>query len=449
MIMTKYPTYKESGIQWIGAIPNHWEVGKLVWLLEHITTGLNPRANFKFTEDGEYYYVTIANFKNGQLFLDDKCDRIDKDAWDIIQKRSDLQVGDILFASISKDGQAYVVNEIPANWNINESVFKLRFKKDLISPRFAYYILTNEAYYNELRKDATGSTFQSIKQNKLKLSTIPVPPFAEQEAIAAYLDDKTAKIDECVKLLGLQKSDLQKFNAVIITEVISHGINHNAVLKDSGVSYIGQIPESWKVGKIKYCGEVFGRIGFRGYTVADMVSAGEGAIALSPSNIKDNKMSFEKLSYVSWAKYEESPEIQIQNGDILLTKTGSSYGKSAYVEGLPMESTINPQLVVIKNICENAKFLAYVMETPIIQQQVEDVVSGGTIPTMAQKDINNFSLPLPPLSEQQEIVDYLDSKTAKIDEAIRRIDEQLTDLRAYRTSLISEVVTGKIDVRNV
>ena len=130
-------------------------------------------------------------------------------------------------------------------------------------------------------------------------------------------------------------------------------------MKDSGIDYIGTIPSDWSLTKIKFCADIFGRIGFRGYTEQDLVDYEEdGAITLSPSNFHDMKMDYKKCTYLSWKKYEESPEIMIDNGDVLLVKTGSTYGKAVYVTDLPKEATINPQLIVFKNIKINNKLFS-------------------------------------------------------------------------------------------
>ena len=119
-----------------------------------------------------------------------------------------------------------------------------------------------------------------------------------------------------------------------------------------------EIPDNWEWTRLSDVCQIVGRIGFRGYTKSDLVES-NGAITLSPSNIVDGKMEYSKCTYISWEKYEESPEIQIQNGDILLVKTGSSYGKCALVENLPQKATINPQFVTLKHIAIKAAFLTY------------------------------------------------------------------------------------------
>jgi type I restriction enzyme S subunit len=218
-------------------------------------------------------------------------------------------------------------------------------------------------------------------------------------------------------------------------------------MKHSGIPWIGTIPERWKLARLKNCAKVFGRIGFRGYTTADIVNEGEGALSLSPSNLKDIRMDYAKRTYISWSKYEESPEIKVYKGDIVFVKTGSSYGKACIVDDMPCEATLNPQLVVLKCFSCHNRYLNYYLQTPLIKYQVELIVSGGTIPTMSQEKMGCWKIILPPLSEQQAIADYLDEKCAAIDAMIVEKEVLIADLEAYKKSLIYETVTGKREVK--
>lgn len=212
-------------------------------------------------------------------------------------------------------------------------------------------------------------------------------------------------------------------------------------MKDSGIEWIGDILENSEITRLKYIGDVFGRIGFRGYTQADLVSEGDGPITLSPSNIGEFGMDYSKCTYLSWDKYDESPEIQIKNGDVLMVKTGSYYGKSAIVEELPIEATINPQLVVIKNISCNPKYLYYYMQTELFKYQVEEAVVGGTIPTIAQEKINAFYIINYDDKYCRRIVEFLDKKCAEIDALIDAKEKTNSLLKEHRQSIIYEAAT--------
>lgn len=193
--------------------------------------------------------------------------------------------------------------------------------------------------------------------------------------------------------------------------------------------------------RLKYVVDIFGRIGFRGYTEQDLVDENEGAITLSPSNIQNMKMDYSKCSFLTWQKYYESPEIKIKNGDVLFVKTGSTYGKVGYVENLPMEATINPQLVVFKNISMNSKLLFYMLQISFVKDQCELAVVGGTIPTMSQVKIGNIYIPFPSLAEQQKIAEFLDRECGKIDGLKADIQAQIDTLEQYKRSVITEAVT--------
>ena len=201
---------------------------------------------------------------------------------------------------------------------------------------------------------------------EFKQISVPYPSPAKQQQIATYLDAKCSEIDGLIADINKQIETLNELKKSTITEAVTKGLNKNAKLKDSGIQWIGMIPEGWSVSRVKYVSSLFGRIGFRGYTQQDLVDEDNGAITLSPSNMKNMKMNYEKCSYISWFKYNESPEIKVENGDILFVKTGSTYGKSAYVSELPKEATINPQLIVFKQSIMDKKMLAYILQTSLI-----------------------------------------------------------------------------------
>ena len=214
----------------------------------------------------------------------------------------------------------------------------------------------------------------------------------------------------------------------------------NSNMKDTGIEYIGKIPKDWDVQKIKIFSDIFGRIGFRGYTVSDLVDDGDGAITLSPSNIENQKLILDKLQYLSWFKYEESPEIKIFNNDVLLVKT-ASVGKVAYVENLNEPATINPQLVVFKNIKINPKYFYYCLISPVIQTQIELSLNGGVLLTLSQENISNYYCTIPSKKVQEDIVRFLDNKINMIDDEINKLNYLIDSYHEYKKSLISEVVT--------
>ena len=216
-------------------------------------------------------------------------------------------------------------------------------------------------------------------------------------------------------------------------------------MKNNGLERVRETLGNRIITKLKYVSSINGRIGFRGYTQNDLVDEGDGAITISPSNIKGMNTDFSKCTYVSWYKYNESPEIKVCKGDIILVKTGSSYGKSALIQNLPQPATINPQLVVLKDIKINKKILFYFLQTDFVKRQMDLAVIGGAIPTMTQVKIGNTILILPPLSEQKAIAEFLDKKCGEVDALIADIQQEIETLEQYKRSVITESVTKGLD----
>ena len=182
--------------------------------------------------------------------------------------------------------------------------------------------------------------------------------------------------------------------------------------------------------------EIKGRIGFRGYTRKDLVSESEGAITLSPSNIINGNIVYDKCSYISWAKYEESPEIMAEVGDVVFTKT-ASVGKTAYIENMPKEMTINPQLVLLKKFRGISKYLAYILKTTYFQNEVKKITGVGSVPNVPQSSLAKIEIPLPPIEVQAEIVHILDKFTSLEAELEAELDCRKRQYEYYRDKLLS------------
>ena len=189
--------------------------------------------------------------------------------------------------------------------------------------------------------------------------------------------------------------------------------------------------------------EIKGRIGFRGYTKKDLVKEPDGAITLSPSNIINGRISYENCSYISWAKYYESPEIIAEIGDVVFTKT-ASVGKTAYIEDKPKEMTINPQLVLLKKFKGNSKYLSYILKASFFQNEVMRITGVGSVPNVSQSSIAQILIPLPPLEIQNRIVEVLDKMTTLEAELEAELEARKRQYEYYRSKLltVSEVGGG-------
>jgi type I restriction enzyme S subunit len=205
---------------------------------------------------------------------------------------------------------------------------------------------------------------------------------------------------------------------------------------------IGRIPKEWTAAQLGDVCQVFGRIGFRGYTVNDIVECTEGALAISPSNIKGNVTDFTRCTYISWTKYEESPEIKIREGDILLVKTGSTFGKTAIVRGLREAATLNPQVVVLKKLRIDNLFLGYVMAFTTIQNQISAFVVGGALPTLSQALVMQFRFPLPPTALEQKAIGQALSDA---DAFIESLEQLIAKKRQIKEGAMQELLCPKKD----
>lgn len=451
-VIKPYSTYKDSGIPWLGEVPKHWIEFKPK-TIGYLFGGLTGKKGDDFKIEKEINispFIPFTNIANNFI--------IDKNKLAFVktlenEKQNLVQKNDLLFLMSSENfediGKTSLLNDEIDGLYLNSFCKGFRIEDSNFYPKFLNYIFSADVNRKRLSVEARGFTRINLKIGKVNdLAMFAPANIIEQTAIANFLDYKTAKIDrfifkkkQLIKLLNEQK-------AAIINDAVTKGLNPNAKMKPSGIEWLGDIPEHWEVRKLKGICKAYGRIGFRGYKTTDLVNQGEGAITISPSNMKYDFMTFEKCTFLSWEKYEESPEIKIFNNDILMVKTGSTYGKVGIVRNLAQEATINPQLLVLKNIKINPDYLYLLLKSNLIQSQVKTEVIGSTIPTISQTKILNFNLVTPPDKEIESLLAYIEKETSIITKTIATIEKEIALVQEYRTALISEAVTGKIDVRD-
>lgn len=334
--MKKYDEYKDSGVAWIGKVPKHWEVIPFKRAMtiyngsdyKHIQVEI---AGYPVIGSGGEFARASQYVYDGEVVLLGRKGTIDKPMY--------------------YNGKF---------WTVDTMFYAI--PKKHVNCKYLYY----QALIIPFERYATSTALPSMTQTDLNLNIISLPSTVEQVAIADYLDTHCAKIDNLISIQQKRIALLQELKQSVITHAVTKGLNPNVEMKQSGVEWIGDVPKHWEVCKLKHYSQVFGRIGFRGYNQTDLVNEGEGAITLSPSNMQNGILNYDKCSYLSWKKYYESPEIMIYNDDVLFVKTGSTYGKISYVADLPMEATINPQIVVFKNIKGNNKYLYYLDRKSVV-----------------------------------------------------------------------------------
>lgn len=432
--MAEYSEYKDSGIPWIGNIPSHWITRRAKFIFDRHKRLVRPHDEIVTCfRDGE---VTLRKNRRESGFTNALMEfgyqGIKKG--DLVVHQMDAFAGSIGVSD--SDGKSTPVYTVCTMHN-NESIawyyaFLLRVmaKTDFI-----------QSLSRGIRERSTAFGYD-IMGNLL----LPIPPKEEQEAIVAYLDKETADIDKAIAAKERIIASLEERRKIIITHAVTRGIDPDVPLKDSGIDWLGEIPAHWEIRKLKSLAEIKGRIGFRGYTNEDMVEEGEGAITLSPSNVNNGIVEYEKCSYLSWPKYYESPEIMVEEGHLLFVKTGSSYGKTGIVNNLPEKATINPQFSLIKPKKIDSKFLNFTFATDYLKSQVESGVIGSTIPTISQAKIKNFQILVPPTEEQKVILNKLKNMLSPIEDAIAQQKKLIELLRERKNIIINETVTGKVKV---
>jgi type I restriction enzyme, S subunit len=293
-------------------------------------------------------------------------------------------------------------------------------------PKYLFHLMTSEDYKDFIGTLSDGVNINNLKFDDLRRFPIPVPPLAEQRRIVGILDEAFAGL---ATAQAHAEKNLQNARALFESHL-------NNVFSKKG--------EGWVERRLGEVCEIKGRIGFRGYTRQDLVEEGEGAITLSPSNIRNNQFNTDQCTYISWFKYEESPEIMVFEGDILFVKTGSTYGKVALVDKLPELATINPQFVVLKQIkCDN-RFLYYSLTTTSFRAQVERIVGGAATPTLSQANLAEQSVPNPPLQEQIRIAARLDALSAETRRLAAVYERKLAALGALKKSLLHRAFAGEL-----
>ncbi|MDE5767997.1 MAG: restriction endonuclease subunit S [Oscillospiraceae bacterium] len=275
-------------------------------------------------------------------------------------------------------------------WNV-DTIFYTDIDRTKAIPKYVYHCLLEEhlAQYN------TAGGVPSLTQKVLNKIQIPLPPLAVQEEIVRILDEYSEKNEKLIQELYTE-IDLRKKQYAYYRDIL---LDFGTVCGE-GTDEV----KWWTLGEI--C-KIKGRIGFRGYTRNDIVNKGQGAISFSPANINNQTIYYDNNTYISWEKYNESPEIMVDVNDILLCKT-ASIGKTAIVEQLPEKATINPQLVVLKNIQCNNRFLKYFLTTHYFQNELQKKKGVGSVPNISQKNLGDIRIPVPSLEEQERIVKILD-----------------------------------------
>lgn len=433
-----YETYKDSGIDWIGKIPSHWEVKKL----KH-EISLKGRIGWKglrfdeFQENSYAYLVTGQDFSESDIAWN-KCYQIDKERYEedpFIQ----LSNGDILVTKDGTIGKVAMVRGLDKPACLNSGIFVLKQKRKIFQQQFLYRLLCSHLLSEYNTYTQTGATILHLYQNVFDNMPLVLPPFSEQQAIAAYLDEKCGKVDSLVAELEQQVSDLSDLKKSEITRVVTKGLDPNAPLKESGLEWIGKIPSHWNVQPLKrIC------VMKTGGTPPDKKGINTDGVGYPWITAQDfdESMRIKNFSqYITSEAVDDCGYKLYPKGSVLLVCI-ASVGKIGLID---TPSYANQQITAIMpNEKMNSVYLLYMLNA--LSPKIVADASSNVVPIVNMSYLSTFSVIVPNLSEQQAIADYLDAYSSKIDATISEIKAQIADLKLYKQSLISEAVTGKIRV---
>lgn len=391
---------------------------------------LIPELRFpEFKNEGEWEDKTLINIcdiTNGKANAQDHIEGGIYPLFDRSEviKSSNEFIFDCESVIIPGEGMRFIPKYYAGKFNLHQRAYALKdFNCDV---RFVYYSMMHRSWL--LSQNAVQSTVLSLRLPILQEFPIEIPKNPkEQQKIASCL----SSLDEVIAA-HTQKLELLKAH--------KKGLMQNLFPQEGEKVPKYRFKEFEKDGEweIKQLGvdkliEIKGRIGYRGYTTEDIVSKGEGAISMSPSNIDENwNLNFEKSTYITWDKYEESPEIMLEDGFTVLVKTGSSYGKAAYIKNLIEKTTINPQLVVLKPKKIDSYFLYLLVINTSIQKQIQETVVGGAIPTLSQDSISKFEVLVAKKKEQEKIADCL----LTLNQLIISQTEKIEQLKLHKKGLM-------------
>ncbi|HEM4136772.1 TPA: restriction endonuclease subunit S [Streptococcus suis] len=416
---------KDSGNPWVREIPSDWFEKKLRYLVK-------LRGEKSVTTDYKKY-VGLENImsQTGQYVQTG----IEVD----LTENLTFEVGDILFGKL----RPYLRKYWRAEFSGTASSEFVIIKGSSLNLNFLFWAIQSDSFINDVDSSTYGSKMPRASWEYMKNIKLPFPEsIEEQTQIADFLDKKVAQLDKVKSLLEEQIKTLEDYRKSLIYETVTKGLDKTVPLKDSGVDWIGQIPEGWGITKIKFTTQLNGRIGWQGLTSAEYKE--EGPYLITGTDFLDGKINFETAVHIDEKRWFEAKQIQVENGDLLITKDGT-VGKVAIIEGLNERASLNSGVLRIQTT-ENIsrRFLFYVLKSDVFWLWFNYTNSGAsTILHLYQNVFDEFSFTLPNVSEQNQIIDFLDKKTEQINQMIAIKKEQIENINKQRQTLIYDVVTGK------
>ena len=444
MMMTSYSKYKSSGIEWLSEVPVHWEVRRLKNCITRFYSGGTPNSgtqDFYCSRDNGIPWLLISDM-TGQRRIR-RNSRSITEAGRKSKKLEVLPTGTILYSMYASIG---AVSILEINATINQAILGMWTQKEKLNTEYCiYYLEFIRLHISQLTNTSTQANLNAEKVRNLPLF---LPPLSEQNAIVRYLDYVERRGRRLVgakeKLIGL----LEEQKQVIIHRAVTRGLDPDVPLKPSGITWLGEVPEHWEVRRLKNTAEM------RVSNVDKHIKEGEAPIQLcNYVDVYKNDFIDKKIDFMrATATPEEIDRFRLEKGDVLITKDSEAWddiGVPALVTDPVAHLITGYHLALFRPYTDKlaSGYLLRTLQSRGLAYQFHVKAKGVTRYGLSHFDIKSVWIPLPPLPEQTAIVEYLDKATANIDAAIARTRREIDLLNEYRTRLIADVVTGKLDVR--
>ena len=430
---------KDSGIPWIGQIPEDWEVCKIKFLCSEIFSGGTPSTNNDKYWNGDIPWLQSGKIQNDYIFEYDKTitkEGLENSSTKMVMKDSILLA--MTGATCSNVGY------LTFNSCANQSVMAYIPLKNT-NPKFLFYILI--ACKNEILLHKNGGAQSGINGEVCQNLYAPKLPLKIQQKIVEILDKKCGQIDELVRIEENEIEKLKEYKTSLITKVVTKGLDSNAKMKDSGIPWIGQIPESWITIKIKFTSWLKGRIGWDGLKSSEFKE--DGPFLITGTDFNNGNIKWDTCAHITEERFMEDELLHVKEGDLLITKDGT-IGKLAIVKNCPEKVSLNSGVMIIRNNSNwkyDNKYLYYILLSNQFYLWYEKSQNGNsTIKHLYQEQFYNFEFSYPNILYQKRIVAYLDNKCEEIDNLIKIKQEKIEKLKEYKKSLIYQYVTGKKEV---
>ena len=423
--MKQYEEYKDSGGKWIGEVPRHWKIAPIKRFLSGMQDGTHGTYQ---TVDSGYPLLSAKNVFDTGLRIEDAERKISKDDYYSIIANGYPQKGDIALCCVGTIGRCCIYNEdIP--YAFQRSVTFLRCNK-AGNNRFFLYCLKSQVANTQYRMYEKTSAQSGIYMGVLKTLVFPIPTFIEQQQIAIYLDAKTEKIDKMITKAEKKIEYLGELKQSLITRAVTRGLNPNTPLKDSGVNWIGNIPMHWDIACLRFFLKL---INGRAYSQNELLPSGKYKV-LRVGNFFTNDSWY-------YSNMELEPDKYCDKDDLLYAWS-ASVGPYIWNEA---KTIYHYHIWKVQLATSMDKMYSYYLLRAVTNQKMSDM-HGSTMMHITMGDMNKTKIPIPPLSEQQQIATYLDTKCSKIDHIIATQKKKIAYLQELKQSLITNVVTGKIKV---